>query len=86
MFERQLRKLETAELAQLKEEILNLISAKDVPSKNKEQATDYGLDLLHRAVFQLLIQNGLIEDLFKIKSSHLQEFIENELWMYDQES
>tara|TARA_B110000285_G_scaffold221972_1_gene275581 strand:- start:76 stop:321 length:246 start_codon:yes stop_codon:yes gene_type:complete len=36
-------------------------------------------------VFQLLIKNGLIDDLFKINSSYLQAFIENELWMYDNE-
>jgi hypothetical protein len=84
-FELQLQQLEMVELVKLKDDILSLISSKGSPNLNKVQAADYGLDLLHRAVFQLLMQNGLIDDLFKIQSSHLQEFIENELWMYDQD-
>lgn len=64
--------MEGPELCLLKDEILKLISAEGIPDKkNKEQATDYGLDLLHRAVFKLFINNGLIDDLFKINSSYL---------------
>lgn len=43
----------------------------------------HGLDLLHHEVFRTLVQNGLEDDLFRIKSPFLQAFIENEMWRFE---
>jgi len=65
LFKRQTQFHKSEELVMLKSQILALIAN---PGENKSLA---GLDLLHRAVFQLLMKYQMVDDLFKLRSPYL---------------
>jgi hypothetical protein len=42
--------------------------------------------MLHKAVFRILMKQGMVDDMFKINSPWLQEFIETEMCLYDKKN
>jgi len=66
------------DMLSLKSEVLTMIAGQG--EKNDQNMQNlFGLDLLHRAVFHKLMQFGMVDDLFALKSPFLQEFIEREM-------
>lgn len=59
-------------LNEIKQNVLHLVSVKQI-------------EQLHQKVFELLVRQGFIDDLFKMQQSkYLQKFIEEDLWNKNQ--